>query len=73
MDKYTKFILTVIAVLLALHLVKPFFIPKEVVAINSVQDVNITKVGGVEVGSPSPKMVPKWAGMPVYVTRTMRQ
>ena len=70
MDKYTKFILTVIAVLLTLHLVKPFFIPKEVVANNAVQDVNITKVGGVEVGSPT--IVPKWAGMPVYITRTMR-
>ena len=70
MDKYTKVILTVIAVLLALHLAKPFFIPKEVIALNSVQDVNITKVGGVEVGSPTVR--PKWAGIPVYITWNMR-
>ena len=46
MDKYSKFILTVIAVLLALHLVKPWLTPKSAEGTSSVVDVNIAKVGG---------------------------
>jgi hypothetical protein len=60
MDRYTKIILTVIAVLLALHLVKPYVLPMNADAINRVQDVNIANVGGGLVTIP--------AGIPVYVT-----
>ncbi len=45
MDRYTKFILTVTAVLLALHLVRPWLIPAEVNAQSKIMDVNIAQVG----------------------------
>ncbi len=45
MDRYTKFILTVIAVLLALHLVQPWWTPTDVKAQYQVMDVNIAQVG----------------------------
>ncbi|MFX0201098.1 MAG: hypothetical protein ACFFCW_33685 [Candidatus Hodarchaeota archaeon] len=61
MDKYTKFILTVIAILLALHLVKPWFIPYEVKAGPGIIDVNIEKVGG--------SFVNVSAGIPVHIVK----
>jgi hypothetical protein len=48
--KYLNVILTIIAVLLALHLVKPFFISTAVA--NKWQDVNIVAIGGKEVDMP---------------------
>ena len=47
MDRYTKFIFTVIAILLALHLVKPWLTPNDVKAqtYGSVVNVNIEEVG----------------------------
>lgn len=63
MDRYTKFILTVIAVLLVLHLVKPWLTPTDVKAQTGVVDVNIAEVDGhrVRVG-----LMPM-GGLPVVV------
>jgi len=52
MDRYTKFILRAIAVLLALNLCKPFFIPGEAVADLKYQRVNVTHVDGNPVHYP---------------------
>lgn len=46
MDRYTKFILTLIAILLALHLVKPWSSPTDAKAGSEELTVNIRKVGG---------------------------
>jgi hypothetical protein len=50
MDRYTKAILTIIAILLALHLVKPWFPPPEGEAGPDVLDVNISAVGDQRIG-----------------------
>ena len=52
MDRYSKFILTVIAILLALHLFKPFFVPREAGADLSRRDVNVTHIAGHPVRYP---------------------
>ena len=52
MDRYSKFILTVIAILLALHLCKPLFIPGEATADLSLRDVNVTHIAGQPVRYP---------------------
>jgi len=52
MDRYSKFILTVIAVLLVLHLCKPLFIPGEATADLSRRDVNVTHIAGQPVRYP---------------------
>jgi hypothetical protein len=44
MDRYSKIVLTVIALLLALHLFHPFYSVKEAKANSGVMDVNIVKV-----------------------------
>ena len=61
MDKYTEFILTVIAILLALHLIKPWFISNKVNADPGIVDVNIEKVGGSFVNAIS--------GIPVHIAK----
>ena len=65
MDKYTKFILTLIAILLVLHLIKPLFTPTNVTAKPEVVDVNIAKVGGQPI-------VRMGSGLPVFVTNVER-
>ena len=60
MDRYSKFILTVIAILLALHLVKPWLTPKSAEGVGKVVDVNIAQVGGFGVYS---------QGIPVVVQK----
>ena len=57
--RYTNTILTVIAILLALHLIKPFFTPGSAVASKDVVDVNIVKVADRTVFND---------GIPVYIT-----
>ena len=52
MDRYSKFILTVIAVLLASHLFKPLFVPREAAADLSLRDVNVTHIAGQPVRYP---------------------
>lgn len=44
MDKYTKIVLTMIAILLTLHLFKPFLFMKDAKAGSGITDVNIVKV-----------------------------
>ena len=44
MDRYSKFILTIIAILLMAHLVKPLFMPERAEAERKVIDVNIAEV-----------------------------
>jgi hypothetical protein len=50
MDRYSKIILTVIALLLALHLFHPFYSAREAKANSGVMDVNIVKVADRWVG-----------------------
>ena len=57
--RYTNFILTVIAILLALHLVKPLFTPTTATAYKDIMDVNIVRVAGSSVIT---------KGVPVYIT-----
>jgi hypothetical protein len=57
--RYTNFILTVIAVLLALQLVRPTFIPGDASARNEITDVNIVRVAGSTVST---------KGLPVHIT-----
>jgi len=52
MDRYSKFILTVIAVLLALNLFKPLFVPGEATPDLSRRDVNVTHIAGHPVRYP---------------------
>jgi hypothetical protein len=64
MTKYTNFILTVIAILLTLHLVKPWFIPGNADAYGERVDVNIEAVGGKRVG----RSIFFDKGLPVFIT-----
>ena len=57
--RYTNFILTVIAILLALHLVKPLFMPSDATTGRDITDVNIVRVAGSSVIT---------KGLPVYIT-----
>ncbi len=50
MDSYTKVILTIIAILLALHLMQPWFSPTKSQAGPDVVDVNISAVGDQRIG-----------------------
>ena len=59
MDRYTKFILTLIAILLALHLVKPWLSPTNVKADPEELTVNIRAVGGVG--------IPYGGGIPIRI------
>ena len=62
MDRYTKFILTVIAVLLALHLVKPWLAPTNAKAGSQGSQemtVNIRKVGS--------RTIPPGGGIPIRI------
>jgi len=68
MDRYTKVILTIIAILLTLHLIKPLLIPKEVGAQMGVLDVNIAEVGGKTVHVSVFDMGVMDSGIPVFVT-----
>ena len=70
MTKYTNFILTVIAMLLALHLVKPWFIPSNVNATgDNKADVNIAQVGGRDVLLQFDDMMHGSSGIPVFITK----
>ncbi len=69
MNKYTNFVLTVIAILLALHLVKPFFTTNSVTANQREIDVNIASVGGRSVNINSFDMGPFDSGIPVFITK----
>lgn len=51
LDKYSKTVLTVIAVCLALITFNIYFGPKDVNAYDTVQDVNIKTIGGSSVSS----------------------
>jgi hypothetical protein len=66
-DKYTKVVLTVIAVLLALYLVKPWFVPKQVMAYGAT-DVNIATVGGKSIKVGYGDFGYGVSGVPVYIT-----
>ena len=59
MDRYTKFILTLIAILLALHLVKPWLSPTSAKADSQEMTVNIRKVGG--------RVIPPGGGIPIRI------
>jgi len=48
-DRYTKTILTIIAIALCVMLVKPIFVSESVRAYNGVLDVNIKEIGGKRV------------------------
>ena len=52
MDRYSKFILTVIAVLLALNVSKPLLVPQEATADLSLRDVNVTHIAGQPIRYP---------------------
>ena len=69
MTKYTNFILTVIAILLALHYVKPWFVPANVNASGTVTDVNIAQVGGQNVWTSGSDMNINDSGIPVFITQ----
>ena len=68
MDRYSKVILTIIAILLTLHLIKPLLMPKEVSAQRGVVDVNIAEVGGKRVRVSMYDMNIYDSGIPVFVT-----
>jgi hypothetical protein len=68
MTKYTNFILTVIAMLLALHLVKPWFVPSNVNASGTATDVNIVQVAGRDVRVGMHDMILHDSGIPVFIT-----
>jgi len=73
MDKYTKIILTVIAVLLALHLVKPWLIPRQARAdLGEIVNVNVAKVAGKEISVHKFDVGTANSGIPVVVTRIKR-
>jgi hypothetical protein len=65
--KYTDFILTVIALLLALHLVKPWLSPEEARAgSDEIVNVNILKVGGERINR---SVYSTSQGVPVYLVK----
>lgn len=59
MDRYTKFILTLIAILLALHSVKPWLSPTNAKAGSQEMTVNMRKVGG--------RTIPPGGGIPIRI------
>ena len=58
--RYMNFILTVIAVLLAVNLVKPLLMPPSAGATKEIVDVNIARVAGSSVIT---------KGVPVYIKK----
>jgi hypothetical protein len=59
MDRYIKIILTIIAVLLTLHLLWPFFAARTAKAGSGIMDVNIVKVDGRYISRGIPVIVIK--------------
>ncbi len=59
MDRYIKIILTIIAVLLTLHLLGPFFAARTAKAGSGIMDVNIVKVDGRYISRGIPVIVIK--------------
>ena len=57
MGRYIKIVLTIIAVLLTLHLFKPFFEARIAKASSVIMDVNIVKVDGRYVSKGVPVVV----------------
>ena len=63
-DRYTKVVLTVIAVALSLIALNPWLKPEVTTAASSVIDVNIAKVGGYSVTGGN------WGdGIPVHIKK----
>lgn len=59
MDRYMKIVLTIIAILLTLHLFRPFFYARTAKASSGIMDVNIVKVDGRYISRGVPVVVIK--------------
>jgi len=59
MDRYIKIVLTIIAILLTLHLFRPFFAARIAKASSGIMDVNIVKVDGRYISRGVPVVVIK--------------
>ena len=66
---YLKIVLTVIAVLLTVHLVKPFIVSDAQAKTAEVIDVNIISVAGQKINTSLYQGVYSDIGIPVYLTK----